>query len=70
MKISPVEYIQNLRVKKAKEFLLNTDLTILQISQMVGYEHNSSLTRIFKHLEKYHLLNLEKIKNKLKLARF
>lgn len=52
MKVSPVEYIQNLRVKKAKELLLNTNLTILQISQMVGYDHNSSLTRVFKYLEK------------------
>nr|WP_027623960.1 AraC family transcriptional regulator [Clostridium lundense] len=52
MKISPVEYIQNLRVKKSKELLLNTNLTILQISQMVGYEHNSSFTRVFKYSEK------------------
>jgi AraC-like DNA-binding protein len=52
MKVSPVEYIQSLRVKKAKELLLNTNLTILQISQMVGYEHNSSFTRVFKYLEK------------------
>lgn len=50
--VSPVEYIQNLRVKKAKELLLNTDLTTLQISQIVGYEHNSSFTRVFKYLEK------------------
>lgn len=52
MNLSPIEYIQSLRVKKAKEFLLNTNLTILQISQMVGYEHNSSFTRVFKCLEK------------------
>ncbi|MHC1684635.1 MAG: AraC family transcriptional regulator [Clostridiaceae bacterium] len=52
MKVSPVEYIQNLRVKKAKELLLNSSFTILQISQMVGYEHNSSFTRVFKYLEK------------------
>jgi AraC-like DNA-binding protein len=52
MKVSPVEYIQNLRVKKAKELLLNSNLSILQISQMVGYEHNSSFTRVFKYLEK------------------
>lgn len=50
--VSPLEYIQNLRVKKAKELLLNTNLTILQISQIVGYEHNSSFTRVFKYLEK------------------
>ncbi|KOR26946.1 AraC family transcriptional regulator [Clostridium sporogenes] len=52
MKVSPIEYIQNLRVQKAKSLLLNTNLTILQISQIVGYEHNSSFTRVFKHLEK------------------
>lgn len=52
MKVSPVEYIQNLRVKKAKELLLNSNFTILQISQMVGYEHTSSFTKVFKNLEK------------------
>ena len=52
MKVSPIEYIQNLRMKKAKELLLNTNFTILQIAQMVGYNHNSSFTRIFKDLEK------------------
>lgn len=52
MNVSPIEYVQNLRVKKAKELLLNTNLTILQISQIVGYEHNSSFTRVFKYLEK------------------
>jgi len=52
MNVSTIEYVQNLRVKKAKEFLLNTNLTILQISQIVGYEHNSSFTKVFKHLEK------------------
>ena len=52
MNISPTEYIQNLRVKRAKELLLNTNLTILQISQMIGYEHNSSFTKVFKNSEK------------------
>ena len=52
MNVSPLKYIQNLRVKRAKELLLNTNLTILQLSQMVGYEHNSSFTKVFKHFEK------------------
>ncbi|MBE6071894.1 MAG: helix-turn-helix transcriptional regulator [Clostridium butyricum] len=51
MNMSPTEYIQHLRLKKAKELLLNTDYTILQIAQIVGYNHNSSLTRLFKDLE-------------------
>jgi AraC-like DNA-binding protein len=52
MNVSPIEYIKNLRVQKSKELLLNTNLTVLQISQMVGYEHNSSFTKVFKNLEK------------------
>lgn len=51
MKLSPVEYIQTLRVKKAKELLSNTNFSILQIAQMIGYKHNSSFTRTFKDLE-------------------
>lgn len=51
MKVSTKEYIQKLRIKKAKELLTETDYTILQIGQMVGYRHNASLTRIFKDFE-------------------
>ncbi|WP_312353273.1 AraC family transcriptional regulator, partial [Aminipila sp.] len=51
MNVSPMEYIQNLRVQKAKELLLDSELSILQISQMVGYEHHSSFTRAFKCVE-------------------
>lgn len=52
MKVSPVKYIQNLRMKKAKELLLNSSLSISQISQMVGYKHNSSFTKVFKYFKK------------------
>ncbi len=45
------EYIKNLRIKKAKEYLADTDMSVLEIAQMVGYEHNSSFTRAFKELE-------------------
>lgn len=48
---SPKAYIQNLRLKKAKELLACTHLTILQIAQQVGYEHHSSLTRLFQQSE-------------------
>ncbi|MBO1687991.1 helix-turn-helix transcriptional regulator, partial [Clostridium butyricum] len=60
MNVSPTEYIQNLRIKKSKELLLNTDLTILQISQMIGYEHNSSFTKVFKNSEKISPLEFRK----------
>lgn len=67
MKVSPVDYIQNLRVRKAKELLLNSNLSILQISQMVGYDYNSSFTRVFKYLEKVAPSEFrKKSKNRLK----
>jgi AraC-like DNA-binding protein len=52
MKVTPAEYIRDLRVRKARELLLNTGFSVLQIAQMVGYKHNSSFTRVFKDAEK------------------
>lgn len=46
--LTPNIYIQQIRIKKAKEYLINTKLNILEIAQLVGYEQQSSLTRIFK----------------------
>ncbi|KZL88374.1 AraC family transcriptional regulator [Clostridium magnum] len=48
MMLSPVEYIQKLRINRVKELLRDTDLSIMQIACEVGYSHNSSLTRLFK----------------------
>lgn len=50
--ISPIEYIQKLRIQRAKELLLNTDFNITSIAHEVGYNHHSSFTRIFKTCEK------------------
>ncbi|WP_066625098.1 AraC family transcriptional regulator [Clostridium magnum] len=52
MNISPTEYIQKLRVQRAKELLRDTDLNLIQIANEVGYNYNSSLTRVFKLHEK------------------
>lgn len=50
--MTPNVYIQKLRLEKAKEYLIDTDLSILMISQLVGYEQQSSLARLFiKHQE-------------------
>ncbi|KPN97998.1 AraC family transcriptional regulator [Lysinibacillus sp. ZYM-1] len=49
---SPSAYIQEVRLNKAKELLQNTDLPILHIAIQVGFEQQSSLTRLFqKHEE-------------------
>ena len=51
MGVTVTEYIRNLRIKKAKELLENTDLSVLAIAQIIGYEYNSSFTRSFKECE-------------------
>ena len=51
MNVSPTEYIQKLRVKRAKELLLDTDLNLTRIANEVGYYRNSSFTRVFKMYE-------------------
>ena len=48
MGITPKEYVQKVRLDHAKELLRDTDYSILQIAQMVGYQHHGSLTRVFK----------------------
>lgn len=50
--VSPSDYIQRVRIEKAKELLLTTNYSIGDIASQVGYDHNSSFTRIFRKLEK------------------
>lgn len=52
MGMTPKAYIQFIRLKRAKELLTHTNLSILQVAQQVGYEHHSSLTRLFQQQEK------------------
>ncbi len=49
--MTPNSYLQKVRLEKAKEFLVETDFNLLEISQLVGYNHQSSLTRLFKKHE-------------------
>lgn len=49
--ITPIKYIQKLRLEKAKELLINSDYSLALIAQLVGYEHQSSFTRLFKKHE-------------------
>lgn len=46
--MTPNAYIQKIRLNKAKEYLRDTNLSILQIAQFVGYDQQSSLTRLFQ----------------------
>jgi len=44
------EYLTNLRIEKAKNFLKNTNLRVYEISYRVGYENPSYFTRCFKRI--------------------
>ncbi|MDU2064704.1 MAG: AraC family transcriptional regulator [Sporomusaceae bacterium] len=46
--ISPIAYIRELRLSKAKELLSHTNYSILQIAQQIGYANQETLTRLFR----------------------
>lgn len=45
------KYIQTSRVELAKKLLLETDLSINEITERVGYDYALSFTRLFKKYE-------------------
>lgn len=48
--VSPIQYLTSLRLEKAKTLLLETNLTVEQISDCVGYQNGYYLNRLFaKH---------------------
>lgn len=46
--LTAVEYIQKLRVNKAKELLISSEYDIKKIASMVGYRQHASFTALFK----------------------
>jgi AraC-like DNA-binding protein len=48
MNTTPGEYILNVRLNKAKEFLLQTNLTIQQVADSCGFENSSYFSEVFK----------------------
>ena len=51
MQMSPMRYLTGIRISKAKDFLLNSNLTIASIGAAVGYENPLYFSRVFKHTE-------------------
>ena len=49
--VSPMKYQAMMRLQKAKELLLSTELSILEISEKVGYEDYTTFMRAFKNKE-------------------
>lgn len=48
LKISPIRYLLNFRLKKAKEYLLNTSYSISDIAVIVGFENSAYFSNTFK----------------------
>ncbi len=46
--ITPLEYLQQIRMSKAKEYLLHTELPIQEISELVGIANASRFSTLFK----------------------
>ncbi|MFC4766267.1 helix-turn-helix domain-containing protein [Effusibacillus consociatus] len=72
MNMTFVEYLTHLRVKKAKELLLNDDLTVSEIAYIIGYQDPNYFSRVFKAISGESpkqwktQKNLEKTKNERK----
>ncbi len=47
---SPIAYVQQLRVQRAKEMLVRTELSIERIASRVGYADSSAFHRLFKRI--------------------
>lgn len=48
MNISPLKYVEKIRMDKSKELLTDTDLTIYEISEVVGYNDPFYFSKVFK----------------------
>lgn len=48
-----IEYVQSIRLKEAKQLLIQTKFTVEQISEMVGYQNKGFFYRLFT--ERYHI---------------
>lgn len=49
--VSVQNYLQKLRLEEAKRLLRETNYSMSAIAQQIGYEHQTSLNRLFKHYE-------------------
>jgi AraC-like DNA-binding protein len=48
LSLSPMNYLRQVRLDKAKEFLFLTSYTIQEISNLVGFEDTSYFSRVFR----------------------
>jgi AraC-like DNA-binding protein len=49
--LTPIEYIQQVKINKAKELLVDFNATVNSVSYALGYQNMNHFIRIFKQLE-------------------
>ena len=49
MKVNFADYLDMVRINKAKTLLLDTSMPISEIAARVGYSNQSYFTKVFKH---------------------
>ena len=52
LKMTPLSYLHNLRLQKAKEFLAATDIPIKEIASQCGFDNIETFYRVFKKVQK------------------
>lgn len=62
--ISPIAYHEKLRIEKAKNFILSTDLSMSEIADELGFDNLYSFSRYFKRLTKLSPLEYRSLNNK------
>ncbi|MCJ8014899.1 bifunctional transcriptional activator/DNA repair enzyme AdaA [Paenibacillus sp. KQZ6P-2] len=48
MDMTPAEYLQNIRIEKAQDYLRNTSKSAREIGSLVGFQHTSYFITVFK----------------------
>ncbi|KKR04400.1 MAG: Helix-turn-helix-domain containing protein, AraC type [Candidatus Uhrbacteria bacterium GW2011_GWF2_39_13] len=67
--ISFVQYLNKFRIEKAKDFLLNTNMSITEISTETGFSNLTHFNRIFKKLEKQSPVSFRKSRKGKQISR-
>jgi AraC-like DNA-binding protein len=49
--VTPVEYIQQEKIKTAKEYLSRPETTVSEVALLLGYQNMNHFIRMFKHFE-------------------
>jgi len=60
--ITPYKFVEQYRMEKAKYLLENEDITISELSELLGYKYQSNFSKVFKQHYKISPRKLMKVK--------